>query len=119
MPSKSSERATEAWRDIVENARRIERFVAGLTLDMFAADDRTHFAVVRCLEIISEASRRLGAEVRDRNPHIPWRQVMDAGNFYRHAYDGVSLDVVWLTIHNELPILVAAVEAELGRLPHR
>ena len=44
---------------------------------------------------------------------------MDAGNVYRHLYGGVSLDIVWLTIHDELPILVAAAEAELGSSPDR
>lgn len=119
MPSKPSDRSTDACHDIVMNTRRIERFVAGLTLDAFTADDRTHLAVVRCLEMISEACRRLSPEARGRYPHIPWRQIMDAGNIYRHAYDSVSLDIVWLTVHDELPLLVAAAEAELGRAPDR
>ncbi len=119
MPSRSSERSLDALQDIITNASRIRRFVTGYTLDMFIADDRTHLAVVRCLEIISEASRRIGADVRDRHPNIPWRQVMDAGNVYRHMYDGVSLDIVWLTVHDELPILIAAAEAELGHAPDR
>ncbi|WP_426214228.1 hypothetical protein [Methylobacterium sp. NFXW15] len=44
---------------------------------------------------------------------------MDAGNVYRPMYDGVSLDIVRLTIHDEVPILVAAAEAELGSPPDR
>ena len=117
MPFKSSERSRDALQDIVTNAGRIRRSVSGYTLDAFIADDRTHFAVVRCLEIISEASRRIASDARTRHSHVPWRQVMDAGNVYRHMYDGVSLDIVWLTIHDELPILVAAAEAELERQP--
>lgn len=44
---------------------------------------------------------------------------MDAGNVYRRMYDGVSLDIVRLTIHDEQPILVAAADAELGRASDR
>jgi uncharacterized protein with HEPN domain len=117
MPLSPSERGHDACRDIVANARRAKDFIGASTFEAFVADDRTHYAVVRCLEIVSEASRRLSAETRRRHPHVPWRQIADAGNLYRHGYHGVSLDIVWLTVHDELPVLVAAVEAELARSP--
>jgi uncharacterized protein with HEPN domain len=72
---------------------------------------------VRCLEIISEASRRLSAETRARYPDVPWRQIADVGNVCRHSYDRATLDIVWLTVHDELPVLVAACRAELTRAP--
>ena len=117
MPFSPSERERDACHDIVANARRAKTFIGGSTFEAFVADDRTSYAVVRCLEIVSEASRRLSTETRSRHPDVPWRQIADAGNFYRHAYHGVSLDIVWLTVHDELPVLVAAVEAELARSP--
>ena len=61
---------------------------------------------MRCLEIISEASRRLSAAAKARHPQVPWRQIAGAGNVYRHGYDSVTLDIVWLTVHDELPVLV-------------
>ena len=115
MPSSPSERERDACFDIVANARRAEGFVAGFSFATFAADERTHYAVVRCLEIISEASRRLSAETKGRHPDVPWRQIADAGNAYRHGYHRVTLDIVWLTVHDELPALVAACRAELDR----
>lgn len=74
---------------------------------------------MRCLEIVSEASRRLRAETKSRHPGVPWRQIADARNVYRHSYHRVTLDIVWLTVHHELPILVAACRAELDREPAR
>ncbi|CAA2156037.1 HepT-like ribonuclease domain-containing protein [Methylobacterium brachiatum] len=117
MPLSPSERDRAACSDIVANAQRAVAFVAGFTFPTFAADDRTHYAVVRCLEIISEASRRLSAAVKARHPDVPWRLIAGAGNVYRHGYDSVTLDIVWLTVHDELPVLVAACRAELDRAP--
>ena len=117
MPFSPSERERTACSDIIVNAQRVARFVAEFTFETFEADERTHFAVVRGLEIISEASRRLSAEMKARHPAVPWRQIADAGNVYRHSYHRVTLDIVWLTVHHELPVLVAACRAELDRAP--
>ena len=117
MPFPTSERERTACADIVANTERVFRFVTGFTLATFERDERTHFAVVRCLEIIPEASRRVSAGTKARYPDVPWRQIADAGNVYRHSYHRVTLDIVWLTVHHELPVLVAARRAELDRVP--
>lgn len=117
MPSLSSDREDDACEDIVANAEAALRFTAGMTFAAFEADLRTQYAVICCLEIISEASRRLGPELKARHPGIPWRDIADAGNFYRHAYHRVSLDNVWKTVHDQLNPLVAVCDAELGRPP--
>jgi uncharacterized protein with HEPN domain len=71
--------------------------------------------VTRALEIISEAVRRLPAELRDRHPELP-RAIMGVGNVYRHNYDTVAEEYVWRTVHESLPALLAVIEAEIGRL---
>jgi uncharacterized protein with HEPN domain len=81
MPSK---RAAIALFDIRDNAKLAQEFVAGLSFDGFKADRRTFYAVTRCLEIISEAARRLPSCLRDRHPELPWRAIMGVGNVYRH-----------------------------------
>jgi uncharacterized protein with HEPN domain len=110
-----SERARAAVGHIRDNIRLAQSFCEGLSYEAFAADPRSTYAVTRCLEIISEASRRLTAEQRGRYAHLPWRDIRDAGNVYRHEYEGVRPDVLWRTVHNHLPSLLAAVEAELAR----
>jgi uncharacterized protein with HEPN domain len=77
---------------------------------------RTFYALTRCLEVISEASRRLSEELNARHPEIPWRQIAGSGNVYRHDYEDVLHRLVWGTVHGALPILRAAIEAELGEL---
>jgi uncharacterized protein with HEPN domain len=113
MPSLPSERERDAWEDILANAESALHFTAGMTFVAFTADLRTNYAVVRCLEIVSEASRRLPTEAKARHPHIPWRDIADAGNVYRHGYHRVALDIVWKTVQDQLPEIVAVCRAEL------
>ena len=89
--------------------------MAGLEYEAFRHDTRTLYAVVRCLEIISEASRRLPDEVKARHPSIPWKDVAGAGNVYRHEYEDVAAKVVWDTVQIALPALREVIVAELGR----
>jgi len=70
--------------------------------------------VTRCLEIISEASRRLPDELKARHPTIAWKEMAGAGNIYRHDYEDVAASYVWITVQNHLPPLRAATEQELA-----
>jgi uncharacterized protein with HEPN domain len=111
-----SNRARLALFDIRDNIQLAEEFSAGLSFDAFAGDRRTFYAVTRCLEIISEAARRLPANVRNRHPELPWRAIMGAGNVYRHDYDNVAVEMVWRTIKESLAALRDAIESEISRL---
>ena len=111
-----SDPTPQALLDIRDNARLARQFVAGLSQEAFAADVRTFYAVTRCLEIISEAARRLPSDLRERHPDQPWRAIMGAGNVYRHNYDNVAEEFVWRTVQQSLEPLLAVIEAEIGRL---
>jgi uncharacterized protein with HEPN domain len=103
----------DALEDIRDNIARAMRFVDGLDLDGFLADDKTFYAATRCLEIISEASRRLSPAFKERHLHIPWKQIAGSGSIYRHSYENVQERRIWATIHEALPALRAVVDAEL------
>jgi uncharacterized protein with HEPN domain len=111
MPSKNP---AQRLCDIVENIDAIEAFTARMDFATFAADRKTVYAVVRALEIISEASRRLPTELKGRHPDIDWVAVSAAGNIYRHEYDGVDEVLIWHTVRQSLGSLreVAAMELE-------
>ncbi len=109
-----SDKTHMALIDIQDNIARATRFVHGLDLDSFLADDKTFYAVTRCPEIISEASRRLPASLREKHAALPWKQIMGVGNIYRHNYDNVQENIVWATVHGHLAPLLAVVVAEIA-----
>lgn len=112
--SMPSERDLQAWTDILDNARLALDFAAGLDEEAFAADAKSFYAATRCLEIISEAARRLDAAERERFSELPWKAITGAGNVYRHDYDDVSPALVWATVVRRLPQLIAAAQSALG-----
>jgi len=65
---------------------------------------------------VSEASRRLPSELKDRHPEIDWVAVAAAGNIYRHEYEGVDETLIWHTVRHDLRALRGVAAAELGRL---
>ena len=73
-----------------------------MTFEAYVSDRKTVYAVTRALEIISEASRRLPDELKQRHPEIAWTGVAAAGNVYRHEYDNVDEALVWHTAQREL-----------------
>jgi uncharacterized protein with HEPN domain len=110
-----SERANGALRDILHHVHLATEFVEGFDRETFKADLRAVYAVTRCLEIISEASRRLPIDLKARHPAISWKQMAGAGNVYRHDYEDVVAQFVWDTVQHALPPLKVVVEQELLR----
>jgi uncharacterized protein with HEPN domain len=101
--------------DMLRHIKLADGFAEGLRYEQFCEDERTLLAVIRCLEIISEASRRLPDDLKARNAHIPWHDMAAAGNFYRHDYGAITSQRVWNTLREQLPPLRKAVEQELDR----
>ncbi len=103
-------RDREYLLDILEAARLALRYVSGKRLEEFLADSECQDAVIRRLEIIGEASRRLSEETRAALPGLPWHDMLGMRNILIHEYDNVDLVMVWHTIHTDLPILVSAIQ---------
>jgi uncharacterized protein with HEPN domain len=116
MPSTPSRSPASALRDILKNIELARSFVAGLSFNDFQTDQRTVYAVVRCLEIISEASCRLPVDLKERHPEMPWTDMAGAGSIYRHDYQDVRDILVWHTIEQNLEPLRIVVVSELERL---
>jgi uncharacterized protein with HEPN domain len=102
--------ARERLEDIRGAIAKIDRFLAGKTFDDFSSDALVHDAVVRNLEIVSEASRHVPAALKAETRHIAWREVADFGNVLRHGYEGVSDLILWSTIQRDLPELLVTIE---------
>ena len=84
-----SEAPTRRLRDIIANIDRVRAHVQDTPSDV-PFDEKTRDAVERCLERISEAVKKLGSEIEEREPDIPWRSIRGLGNVLRHQYDDVD-----------------------------
>lgn len=99
--------------DIVASARLALSYVEGVDHAGFRSDVQLQDAVIRRLEIIGEAARRLSDEARAAVPEVPWRSVIGMRNLMIHDYDDVDLDIVWDSVHGHLPRLIAWIEPHL------
>jgi uncharacterized protein with HEPN domain len=110
-----SEKERGALSDMLRHIELAEHFSRNLDQEGLSANLQALYAVIRSLEIISEASRRLSDELKARHPDIPWRDIAAAGNFYRHNYEDVTPNRVWKTLREHLPPLRTAIDKELAQ----
>jgi uncharacterized protein with HEPN domain len=105
-----------ALEQMLEAIIDIEQITAGRSFESYVADRTVRRAVERCIEIISEASRRLPPDLKDRHPAIPWSKIAGIGNVLRHDYDVVNDATIWHAATIDLLPLKAAVAALLREL---
>lgn len=114
MPSKHD--PADSLVDIIENAERIEQYLAGMDRAAFAGNGLMRDAVERCMERVCEAAHRLGGHAAELMPSQPWGDIRGMGNRLRHAYDRISLDVIWNAARNDLPGLAEDARRALVQL---
>ena len=102
-------RDTAYLLDILEAARRAVTYVSAKTLEEFLRDTQCQDAVIRRLEIIGEAARRISDETRTKLPGLPWSAMINMRNLMIHEYDHVDRAVVWDTVQNHLPTLIQSI----------
>lgn len=91
--------------DIIECIGKIYTYTAGLLVVDFCNDEKTIDAVIRNLEIIGEAARRLPEEIRMRFPGVEWHKIISLRNILIHEYPGIDLETIWDIIENKLATL--------------
>jgi uncharacterized protein with HEPN domain len=96
--------------DILKAARLIQQFIADKDRAAFDNDPQIQSAVIYQLLIIGEATKRLSESFRDTQTAIPWRGMAGMRDVLIHGYDIVDLDQVWDSAHDDIPILIAALE---------
>ena len=77
--------------------------ITDVTYDQFVDDFQIHYAVVRALEIVGEATKRLPSSLCDEYPAIPWKGMAGMRDRIIHGYDTVDYEIVWNTVDQDIP----------------
>ena len=96
---------------IRESIAKIEKYTNGIEEDMFMSDDQLQDAVIRQLQIIGEAAKRLSDDTTAKYSEVDWKDIAGMRDKLVHNYFGVDLDAVWDTVVQDLPKLRQALSA--------
>ncbi|MCX6376301.1 MAG: DUF86 domain-containing protein [Armatimonadetes bacterium] len=100
---------------ILEAIRKIRRYTAE-GRDSFFAQEIIQDAVVRNLEIVGEATKRIPPEVRFRYPGIPWKEMAGLRDVLIHHYEGINLARAWNVVERDLAPVEEAISHALPPL---
>lgn len=96
--------------DLLESIHLIEEYTNGIDEITFEENSQIQDSVIRRLEIIGEAVKRLPEELKDKHPQIPWKEIGGLRDVLIHEYFGVSISRVWKVIIDDLPKLKEQIE---------
>jgi uncharacterized protein with HEPN domain len=102
--------------DIIENMAQAESFIGTMTFEQFSTDRKTAYAVIRCFEIIGEATKNIPENIRILRPAIPWSDMARMRDKCIHAYWGIKYQIVWTAIKEEFLVLRPQIEKFLADL---
>jgi uncharacterized protein with HEPN domain len=96
--------------DLVEACEDILSFTRGMSYSDFAGDKKTINAVIRSLEVIGEATKKLPRSFRDSYPDVPWKRMAGMRDKLIHEYFGVDTQMVWQVVERHIPDILPLVK---------
>lgn len=99
---------------MIDAAEAAIRFVRDRDRGDLDTDQMLLFALVRATEVIGEAASKVSEATRSRWPAIPWPAIVSMRNRLIHAYFDVDREILWKTATEELPMLLAQLQAACG-----
>jgi len=96
--------------DMLSSAQLALQYVENTTWSDFTLDNQLQDSVIRRLEVIGEAARRVSENTRKQHPHLSWREMINMRNLMIHKYDVVDVQIVWETLQQNVPTLIEKLQ---------
>lgn len=96
-------------RHLIDAAERAIQFTAGRTRSDLDADEMLALALTKLVEIVGEAAKQVSAETKDQHLEVPWSAAARMRDRLVHHYFDIDLDVLWSTVQDDLPALLALI----------
>ena len=106
------ERQAGLLTDVLNSARLIRSYLAGVSRESFFGDAEKQDAVLRRFEIIGEAASRPAPDTQAQFPSLPFRAMRGMRNIIAHDYGEVDLELVWKTATADLPVLIETLQRD-------
>ncbi len=103
----------ERVQDILDAIAEIQAFTHGMDFDTFRADAKTLKAVELDFIVIGEAANQIPDEVQEEHSQVPWALMRAMRNRLVHVYFAVDEHLLWITVQNDLPVLISALKTLL------
>lgn len=101
---------TDYLQDILDAINDVEIFTASITYEQFTKDRKTLNAVVRSIEVIGEASKRLPDTLKAKYSELPWREITGMRDKLIHAYFGIDTETIWQTAKEDIPSMKKSIK---------
>ena len=104
---------TTRLRHMLDAARLALESTKVFTLDELLADELRVLGLEKCVEVVGEAAYKISVNFRNDHPEIPWQTLLRLRNYLVHDYSSVDVPLVWRTVTDDFPELVANIEDAL------
>jgi uncharacterized protein with HEPN domain len=90
---------------ILESARAIHGYIKGVGKASFSLSPEKQDSIIRRLEIIGEAVKKLDKDFKNRYDKVAWDKIAGMRDVLIHDYFGVDVELVWNTVKKDIPKL--------------